>query len=85
MWFEQDFKKYYIWKYHCSNDKDSLGKYRLAIRITKYKRNDYYSGKIFYYNDLGTCFHISGNDIDLVKLKCLLVAKDMGWIIKNIV
>ena len=84
MWFEQDFEKYYIWKYHCSN-KDGLDKWSLAIRITKYKRSDYYSGKIFYYDDSRACSHVSGNNIDLVKLKCLLVAKDLGWIIKDLI
>ena len=32
-----------------------------------------------------TVIRIEGNDVELLKLKCLLKAKELGWNIKNLI
>ena len=84
MWLKHDFEKYYIWKYYCRHESESENK-NLAIKITKHLTNDFYTAQILDSKQE----HIArsllwDNDFEVLKLKCLLVAKDIGWIIDKI-
>ena len=84
MWFEHDFEKYKVWKYtwfEC----DGSGGYHTVARITKYKKSNKYDGHIFAqeYNWKHKC-EISGLDLDTIKLKCMVKAKELGWDIKSV-
>ena len=84
MWLEYDFEKYTVWNYSYF-EPDGSGGYHTAVKITKYKRGNYYDGHIF----AQECswkhkYEISGLDLDIVKLKCMVVAKELGWNIRSL-
>jgi len=78
MWKELCFKDYNIWKYYC------LGKDKSAISIRKYKKEKCYSGSIYCQEYSLTRRTLTGYDIDIIKLECLLAAKDLGWAIHSV-
>jgi len=84
MWFEHNFEKYKVWNYSYFGP-DGSGGYHTAIKIIKYKRSKHYDGQIFAQECSWKHKHeISGCDLDIIKLKCIVVAKDLGWKIKSL-
>ena len=84
MWFKLDFEKYYILKYYCF-DFRGIRMERSAISIKKYHDSDYYSGSVYCQEYSYTRSTQQDNDLDVIKFKCLLVAKQMGWNIDSLV
>ena len=85
MWVKYDFRKYNIWKYYCLN-LDGTKKTEAAVSIRKYNIDDCYSAHIYCikYSFLAkACYY--DRDLDILKLKCLLVAKDVGWNIEGLI
>ena len=84
MWLKHEFDKYKVWRYSYFGPDGSGGYYTVA-KIIKYKKSDKYDGHIFAqeYNWKHKC-EVSGLDLDVVKLKCIIKAKELGWDIKII-
>ena len=84
MWFEYNFKRYKVWSYSYFGQ-DGTGGHHTAIKIIKNKKGKDYKGQIF----AQECSwkhrqEISGLDLDIIKLKCMVIAKDLGWNIRVI-
>mgnify|MGYP001276027055 CR=1 FL=1 len=84
MWFEHDFGKYKVWKYTWF-EYDGSGGYHTVVKITKYKKDKKYDGHVFAQEYSWKHKHeISGSDLDVTKLKCMVLAKEIGWDIKSV-
>ena len=84
MWLEHKFKEYKVWCYGYYGSAESDG-ILTAIKIVKYKNKNNYDGYIFAQEPF---FHhkykVSELDLDIIKLKCMVIAKDLGWNIKSL-
>ena len=67
-----------VFKYYINNEK-------IIINIFERNTPEYkFAGWIYDKDDFRLRHYIFNNDIDILKLKCLLKAKEMGWDIKEI-
>jgi len=84
MWEKLEFEKYYILKHYCF-DFQGVKMKRSAISIKKHCDDDYYFGSIYCQEYSYTRSTQQDNDLDVIKFKCLLAAKEMGWNINSLI